>query len=72
MAYCRKCGAEMPDTAKFCKKCCTEVEKKTSWGWGIAGLILVVIGLTMMFGLGGTIAGLAIAAVVLLLCATQK
>ena len=72
MAYCRKCGAEMPEDAKFCSKCGTGVEQKVSLAWGFVGLLLLVLGLTTLFGFVGTIIGLLIAVVVLIICVAGR
>ena len=72
MSYCRKCGAEIPDDAKFCQNCGNAVEQKTNLGLGVLGLFLMVLGLTTLFGVVGTVIGLVIAVVVLLINATQK
>ena len=72
MAYCRKCGAEMPDDAKFCPKCGTGVEQKPSWGLLIVGLLLLTIGLTTLFGVVGTIIGLVIDFVAVVIMGVSK
>lgn len=65
MEYCRKCGAEMPNGAKFCPKCGTNVEHNISPVWVFLGLFFMVIGLTTMLGFVGTIIGLLIAVVLI-------
>lgn len=67
MAYCRKCGTKLEDGDKFCTECGTEVaitvEVKPGWGTLIVGLILMVLGLTTLFGPVGTVIGLVISLV---------
>ena len=72
MAYCKKCGSELPDDAKYCTKCGESVEQKKKWGWAILGLFLFVDGLTVLFGIVGLIIGLIISAVALLIYAASK
>lgn len=62
----------MPDDAKFCPKCGTGDEKKAGWGTLIAGLFFLVIGLTTLLGVVGTMIGLAISAVAVLIKETSK
>ena len=65
VVYCRKCGAEMPEDAKFCPKCGAGVEQKINQAWGFVALFLLVLGLTTLFGFVGTIIGLLIAIIVI-------
>ena len=66
MIYCRKCGAELPDCAKFCGECGEEVDAKVNKTGLTIGIILLVIGLTTLMGPLGTIIGLLIAVVAIM------
>ena len=67
MDYCRKCGAELLRGAKFCGECGEEVDVKVNKTWLTIGIILLVMGLTTLFGLLGTIIGLLIAVVAIMI-----
>lgn len=62
----------MPDGAKFCQKCGTGVEQKPGCGMLIAALLLITIGLTTLFGVIGTIIGLVIDFVIVMIEVTSK
>lgn len=72
MAYCRKCGTEVPEDAKLCSKCGAELAEKPGCFMLAMGPTLIVLGLTTLFGVVGTIVGLVIAAVVFLIYAVNK
>lgn len=72
MAYCRKCGAEISEEAKYCPKCGAETKDKPGCFMLVVGPTLIVLGLTTLFGIVGTVVGLAIAFVMILIYATQK
>ena len=50
MIYCKKCGAELPESAKFCVNCGTPVKGGANYWVIVAGIILVISGL---FTIGG-------------------
>lgn len=72
MAYCRKCGTELSEEAKQCPKCGAETKEKPGCFMLAIGPLLVVLGLTVLFGWIGTIIGLVIAVILLLVYSTQK
>lgn len=72
MVYCRKCGAEISEDAKQCPKCGAETKEKPGCFMLVVGPSLIVLGLTTLFGVVGTIVGLVIAAVVFLIYAVNK
>lgn len=76
MAYCRKCGAKLDDNDKCCAECGTEVavpvEVKPGWGTLSGGLILLVIGLTTLFGPVGLVIGLVISLVAVIIGTSKK
>lgn len=50
MAYCPKCGTEMPDEAKFCMKCGGQISaERSKSGFPIAGGILVILAASFVF-----------------------
>lgn len=54
MIYCKKCGAELPDDAKFCVKCGSELEKKdggSNYWKGVIGIILLISGILTLGGI---------------------
>jgi hypothetical protein len=63
MAYCRECGAELPENAKSCEKCGKEIKVKAHTPGLVVGIVLLVCGLTTLLGPLGTIIGLLIAIV---------
>lgn len=63
MAYCSNCGAKLPENAKSCEKCGTEIKVKAHTPGLIVGIVLLVCGLTTLLGPIGTIIGLLIAIV---------
>lgn len=72
MAYCKKCGTELPEDAKHCPQCGTETVEKPGCFMMAVGPLLIVMGLTTLFGVFGLIAGLAIAAVIFFIGAVTK
>lgn len=50
MAYCKNCGAEIDDKAVICPKCGVSqqtVVDSGSFGWGVLGFCLPIVGLIL-------------------------
>lgn len=48
MIYCKKCGAELPESAKFCVNCGTPVKGGANYWVIVAGIILLISGILTM------------------------
>lgn len=72
MAFCKKCGVELPADANFCPACGTPTERKKSWGTLIIGLLFLTLGLTTLLGLIGTGIALIISVVAIIIMAISK
>lgn len=72
MAFCKKCGVELPADANFCPACGTPTVGKKGWGTLIIGLLFLTLGLTTLLGLIGTGIALIISVVAIIIMAISK
>ena len=62
----------MPDDAKRCKACGTKTAEEPGCLMFLVGPLLLVVGLTTLFGLAGTLVGLTLVVIALALYAIGK